>query len=189
MLNMKEVQAIKNMEEITLVSHLLKLRFSEQMSDIWNIGINLALRISDLLSVKFTDIQGGRLVIKTSKTGSLSSILLNKKARRLIEKIRNEHPTHVYLFQSYRNQQSISRDPKPLSRRCVSEAFKVVGDELGLHLGTHSMRKSRGYHLYKATKDIARVMKMLAHTTESATLRYIGLDQEQIDCDFVSLEL
>ncbi|WP_244904110.1 site-specific integrase [Salinivibrio kushneri] len=51
------------------------------------------------------------------------------------------------------------------------------------------MRKTRGYMLYQATKDIGRVMKMLRHTSEGITLRYIGITQEDVDNDFIALEI
>jgi integrase len=186
---MIEVQAIKDADTIKLISHLLNIRFSQQMSDIWNIGINLALRISDLLSIKFTDIEDGRIRIKETKTGKVASIALNAKSQQIINDISERHPNHTYLFQSYRNQQSISRLARPLSRRAVSKAFSSVGQELNVQLGTHSMRKTRGYHLYQATKDIARVMKMLRHSSEGITLRYIGITQQEVDDDYRELVL
>ena len=186
---MAEVQAVKELDTVKLISHLLERRCSKQMSQIWNIGLNLALRISDLLSVKFSDINDGRLILKEGKTGKRAEIKLNTKTMILINDIQLEHPDHIYLFQSYRNNKSINTAPKPLTRRAVSQALEIVGEELNLHLGTHSMRKTRGYHLYKKTKDIARVMKMLRHSSEGVTLRYIGITQEDVDRDFVELEL
>lgn len=186
---MAEVHAVKKLDTVKLISHLLEIRCSKQMSDIWNIGLNLALRISDLLSIKFSDIQGDRLLIKESKTGKQANIQLNQKAFSFIKQIQSDHPTHLYLFQSYRNQQSLNSPPKPLSRRSVTKAFALVGDEIKLALGTHSMRKTRGYHLYRNTKDIARVMKMLRHNSEGVTLRYIGITQDDVDKDFVELEI
>lgn len=186
---MSEVQAVKDLETIRLISHLLERRYSKQMADIWNIGLNLALRISDLLSIKFEDIHGDRLLVKESKTGKFANIQLNQKALSAIQTIQSEHPSHIYLFQSYRNQQSLNKPPKPLSRRAVTEAFSMIGQEVGIALGTHSMRKTRGYHLYKNTNDIARVMKMLRHSSEGVTLRYIGITQDDVDRDFVELEI
>jgi len=186
---MAEVQAVKNLDTVKLISHLLERRYSKQMSDVWNIGLNLALRISDLLSIKFDDIHEDRLIIKEAKTGKLANIKLNEKAFVTIKTIQAEHPEHVYLFQSYRNQQAINRDPMPLSRRSVSQAFSMIGIEVQVSLGTHSMRKTRGYHLYQNTKDIARVMKMLRHGSEAVTLRYIGITQDDVDKDFVELEI
>lgn len=186
---MSEVDAVKQADEIKLISHLLSIRCSQQMADVWNIGLNLALRISDLLSIKFNDIQGDRLVIKESKTGKQANIKLNPKVLSNIKRIKEEHPFHVYLFQSYRNQQAINSSPKPLNRRSVTKAFALVGKELKIALGTHSMRKTRGYQLYQCTKDIGRVMKMLRHTSEGVTLRYIGITQDVIDNDFIELEI
>ena len=151
---MAEVQAVKDLDKIKLISHLLERRYSKQMADVWNVDLNLALRISDLLSIKFDDIHIGRLIIKEMKTGKLANIQLNQKALTTIQLIQTEHPNHVYLFQSYRNQQSTNKAPKPLTRRAVSEAFAMIGKEVNIALGTHSMRKTRGYHLYQNTKTL-----------------------------------
>lgn len=186
---MAEVQAIKSKDTIKLISHLLEIRTSKQMADVWNIGLNLALRISDLLSIRFSDIQGDRLQVRESKTGKFANIKLNQKALDLIKEIEAQHPDHVYLFQSYRNQQALNREARPLTRRAVAKAFALVGEELHLDLGSHSMRKSRGYALYQSTKDIGRVMKMLRHSSEGVTLRYIGITQDEVDKDFVELEI
>ena len=186
---MAEVHAVKSLDAIKLIAHLLEVRCSKQMSDVWAVGLNLALRISDLLSVKFSDIENDRLVLRESKTGKIASIVLNNKALEVIERIRTEYPDHVYLFQSYRNRQSINKAARPLSRRSVAKAFAIIGEEMKIALGTHSMRKTRGYHLYQNTKDIARVMKMLRHSSEGVTLRYIGITQDDVDKDFVDLEI
>ncbi|TKF78089.1 site-specific integrase [Vibrio kanaloae] len=162
---MAEVQAIKDDDTIRMVGHLLSIRCHPQMADVWHIGLNLALRISDLLSIRFEDIHGDRVIIRESKTGKFANIQLNTKAQQHIARLREQHPDHTYLFQSHRCQ------------------------ELNIALGTHSMRKTRGYFLYQSTKDIGRVMKMLRHTSEGVTLRYIGITQDEVDKDFVSLEL
>lgn len=186
---MSEVHAVKDLDTIKLVSHLLNRTFGQQIADIWDLGLNLALRISDLLNIRFSDIHGDRLIIVESKTGKTATIKLNDKAKSIVERLRNQHPDHVYLFQSHRNRWSLNKEPKPLSRRYVSRAISMIGEEVGLDLGTHSMRKTRGYHLYKNTNDLARVMKMLRHGSEAVTLRYIGITQEDVDRDFVELEI
>jgi integrase len=186
---MAEVHAVKDLDTLKLISHLLSIRYSQQMADVWELGLNLALRISDLLSLKFDQVNDERLIVKETKTNKNASISLNEKAREVISRIRKKHPKHIYLFQSYRNPQSKVRVAKPLTRRAVSKAFEGVGKELNLSLGTHSMRKTRGYHLYSNTKDIGRVMKMLRHSSEGVTLRYIGITQEEVDTDFQELVL
>lgn len=49
-------------------------------------------------------------------------------------------------------------------------------------IGTHSMRKTFGYHYYKKTKDVALLMDLFNHSSQSVTLRYIGINQDTLNC-------
>ena len=53
---MKEVEAVKTKEEIVMVERLLRTHHSDLYGDIWRIGVNLSLRISDLLAIRFDDL-------------------------------------------------------------------------------------------------------------------------------------
>jgi integrase len=48
-------------------------------------------------------------------------------------------------------------------------------------IGTHTMRKTFGYHYYKRTKDIVTLMEIFNHSAPSITKRYIGITQDEID--------
>lgn len=48
-------------------------------------------------------------------------------------------------------------------------------------VGTHTMRKTFGYHYYKRTKDVATLMEIFNHSAPSITKRYIGITQDEID--------
>jgi len=43
------------------------------------------------------------------------------------------------------------------------------------------MRKTFAYHYYKKTKDIALLMNLFNHSSQSVTLRYIGINQDVIN--------
>jgi len=43
--------------------------------------------------------------------------------------------------------------------------------------------------LFKKTNNITSVMKMLRHSNQGITLRYIGITQDDIDKDFAELVL
>jgi len=45
---MKSVAAVKTTDQISTVSHMLEKHGGEIYRDIWQLGLNLALRISDL---------------------------------------------------------------------------------------------------------------------------------------------
>lgn len=67
----------------------------------------------------------------------------------------------------------------PLTRERAYQIIKELGEMFGIDdLGTHSMRKTFGYHYYQQTKDIALLQKIFNHSSPSITLRYIGVDQD-----------
>lgn len=185
---MNEVHAVKDINILKSIPSLLTKHYGEQMADIWEFGINVAIRISDTLNIKITDIENGRLQVVESKTGKVADISLNDKAAAIVNKIISNHPDTTYLFQS-RSSRNVSNRTKPLSRQAVTIAFKGIGEIIGVKLGTHSMRKTRGFHLYRRTNDIARVAAMLRHSSTAVTMRYIGITQDDIDNDFNELVL
>lgn len=185
---MNEVHAVKDINILNSIPVLLKKHHGQQMADIWEFGINVAIRISDTLNIKLCNIVENRLRIIESKTGKVADVPLNVKAMSIVESIRVKYPDSEYLFQS-RNSRNLGSKVKPLSRQAVATVFKDIGSIVGVQLGTHSMRKTRGYHLYQQTKDIARVAAMLRHTSTAVTMRYIGLTKDDVDKDFNELVL
>lgn len=183
---MKEVSAVKELENIKLISQLLSKHHGQHFADAWDLGINFALRISDLLKLEFSQLTESHVTVQEGKTKKPRTIKINNKARAIIERRKLENPSDVYLFQSHsRNMKKVNQ----ISRQAVGKALKEVGEIIGIHLSTHSMRKTRGYHVYKMTNDLAIVMKMLNHSSPSITLRYIGIDQEEQDAISDGLEL
>lgn len=61
----------------------------------------------------------------------------------------------------------------------LKKACKDAG--LQEKIGTHTMRKTFGYHHYKKFKDVAMLQKIFNHSSPIITLRYIGIEQDQID--------
>lgn len=68
---MKSVDAVKTVEDVAFISRKLKLnaKGNTLYSDIWEFGLQVALRISDLLSVTMEEAKQGRIVLKEEKTG------------------------------------------------------------------------------------------------------------------------
>ena len=66
----------------------------------------------------------------------------------------------------------------------ITESFKAPLKEYiteKSRIGTHTLRKTFGYHFYKEKKDIALMQSILNHSSPSVTLRYIGINQDIID--------
>lgn len=83
---------------------------------------------------------------------------------------------HEYLFQSQKG------DNKPISRVQAYRVLNKAAREVGLdEVGTHTMRKTFGYWHYKEFGDVADLQQLFNHSSQSVTLRYIGIAQEDTD--------
>ena len=141
---MNTVEAVSK-AQIDMVKTVLENKYGQLYADIWKVGVNLSLRISDLLSLKYEQLNltDRSLVLVEAKTGKAKSIRLNSTAVDIIARRRRDYPDDLWLFQVHCNR---AKD-KPLSRTSVSRVFKAAGERLGLTIATHSMRKSRGMAL------------------------------------------
>lgn len=173
---MNTVDAVKTREDIDQVGSLLNKHFGGVYQDIWKFGINTALRISDLLSIRHTDVDDNKLVLKEQKTGKRREITLNTNALAIVERRRIARPNHEYLFQGESNRSSGT----PLSRQIVSRRFKEVGDMVKIPLGTHSMRKTRGYAMWSSGVPIEKICKVLNHSHPAVTMDYLGITREDV---------
>ncbi|MBC1628420.1 site-specific integrase [Listeria welshimeri] len=201
---MEEVQPIKNLEKIALMKTILSQGdFGERNVLLFSIGINTAYRISDLLSLKLSDVLEiyrqkvrvkSRLKMTEQKTEKNNSVILTKKLQKDIwDFVSKEHAEWItqqdldhYLFTSRKK----NTGERPLTRQqgwhIISEAGKKAGLE---NLGTHSMRKTFGYHLYKNGVGLELIQVLLNHSSPKITLRYIGIEQEDKDQAVISLGL
>lgn len=177
---MKSVDAVKSKDEISAISHMLEKHGNETYRDIWQLGLNLALRISDLLSLTYDDFaDGDTITVVEGKTGKSRIIKLNEKAQTIVKQRQALNGNDKYLFQSVGNRAKGLL--KPLSRESVARKFAEVGDIVGIHLGTHSMRKTRGYAMWDAGVSLEVICKVLNHSSPAVTMRYIGLEQADIN--------
>lgn len=167
-------------------------------------GLNTALRISDLLKLKWKNVWNSkkhqpaeRLEINEQKTGKLQNIPLNSKITESLKSYRrilkskhkaetdfeSEMPEH-YLFYG-------RTENKPMSR---SEAYRIVkaaADELGIgdNISCHSLRKTFEYFAWKSGVHSAVIMDIYNHSSFEITRRYLGIDQDDKDRVFLTNKL
>jgi len=175
---MNEVQPIKERRAILAIKKNLKARSARDYL-LFVLGLNFYLRVSDLLRLRVADIlQPDYVTVKEGKTGKTRRIKLNDASKEAIEfylqKEKVHNPDH-FLFTSTRGNQVISRVR-------VHQLIKEWTKEVGLkgEYSCHSLRKSYGYALRKAGVDVGTICKMFNHSSVRQTLRYIGIEEEDI---------
>lgn len=171
---MKRVMPIRDKEKIKEIKQLLKKR-NERDYILFMIGINAGLRISDILPLRIRDVRGEFLDVIEQKTGKPRPIPINDSLRKALNGYIKGKKANDYLIKS---REGINQ---PIHRCTAWKIIRDVGAEVGLHnLGTHSMRKTFGYNYYQRTKDIQTLCKMLGHSDEEITKRYIGIEDDFI---------
>ncbi|UKL30001.1 site-specific integrase protein [Bacillus phage PK2] len=169
---MEFVQPIRDPQKIQELKEILNPRDSFMFT----LGINVGIRISDLLQLKVKDIRGkSHLTIVESKTKKQKRFLINNQLKQVIYSYTEGMDDDAWLFPS-------RKGDKPISRVQAYRVLNSKAKEIGLdEIGTHTLRKTFGYWFYKNTKDIAMLQEMFNHSAPSITLRYIGINQDTMD--------
>ena len=187
---MEFVQPIRSLKQIETIKKLLK---QQNLRDycLFTIGINSGLRISDLLKLIVSDVIDGnkvkdRIRLREKKTNKFKDFPLSDNAKSAIKeylKTRNYNPNEP-LFLSRKNKGFLLRQ----------QAYKIINDvakSIGIKekIGTHTLRKTFGYHVYNNGYDVTLIQKLFNHSTPAITLRYIGITQDEMDDVYLNLDL
>ena len=175
---MNIVQPIRDSKKIAAMKAQLH-SIDNKYEFMFNMGINTGLRVSDILALKVSDvIRKDHVSINEKKTGKTKRFFLNSKMQKEIAKyIKDNNLCETdYLIQSRKGKN------RPVGRVQAYRVLNNAADVLGLEeIGTHTMRKTFGYHYYQRTHDVAMLMDIFNHSAPSITLRYIGINDDLKD--------
>ncbi len=183
---MNVVEPIRDQKKILAIKRNLKEENKPRNYLLFVAGVNLALRISDLLSLRVKDIldkQGNIkefIHLKEKKTKRQVKIKLNNTVKEalnyFLDKARVTDPEQ-YLFKSERGNRALDRIR---AWGLIQKWTKEVGLESERY-GTHTLRKTWGYQARKQGVSIEKINEKLGHKSVIVTKRYIGISQEEIN--------
>ena len=122
---------------------------------------------------------GETITVIEGKTGKTRISKLNEKVQTIVKQRQSRNPNDNHLFQSVGNRAKSLL--KPIMRETVARKFAEVGEIIGVHLGTHSMRKTQVYAMWIAAVPLEVIARVLNHRSSAVTMRYIGLEQADIN--------
>lgn len=174
---MRFVQPIRELKKIDEIKDCLR-NDNPRNYILFTLGINTGLRISDLLKLRAGMVRGTHITMYTQKRNKPISIKLNRSLREELSEYTKGMRKDEFLFQSRLK----NPEGRPLTRSGAYRVLRKIATDFDLEeIGTHSLRKTFGYHFYRNTKDIALLMEIFNHTEQSITLRYIGIKQDTLD--------
>ena len=178
---MNFVQPIRDKYKIEEMKEELKKSGTRNYM-LFYVGINTGLRISDIVKLNYNDIRNSdgtmksHITIVEKKTNKLKRFPIVNGLYTELDKYTKNMRDGEYIFKSHKGQN------KPIT---TTQAYRIISNaatNVGLNeIGTHTLRKTFGYHHYKQFKDIAILQQIFNHSSPSITLKYLGIDQDEID--------
>ncbi|MDR0974152.1 MAG: tyrosine-type recombinase/integrase [Ruminococcus sp.] len=175
-------QPIRDKRQIKMICSYFASRKERRNLALFQFGIFTALRISDILRLRWGDIynfETGKLraefEIIEKKTKKHKIVAVNPILRDcLIMLFKETSPaSHDYVF-------SHPTRPHPISRIQAYRILKTAAKNAGVNVpvSCHTLRKTFGYHLWKKGASLAVIMDIYNHSSFAITRRYIGITQE-----------
>ncbi len=176
------VEPIRNRDDVQLMIEWLTKHSAVKESDrqrnlmLFLSGVNLGFRIGDIVKLKVKHVKGWHVQIVDEKTDKPTKRKMPKKFKNAMRQYIKDKEDEDFLFPSRNGKH------QHIKPNTAYKIIKKAAEEVGLeNIATHSMRKTFGLFMYEQTKDVALIMDLLNHSSQSISLRYIGKNQDSQD--------
>jgi len=176
---MSATQPIRNKHQVRELAEYYLKRGELRNHLLIVMGVHTALRISDLLRLKWEDVYDfdrdrirESVTITEKKTGKSKLVVLNKAIITALRRCLKNAKHGEYLMKS-RKGGAISRIQAYRLIRAAAEALRFT-----TRVSCHSLRKTFGYHAWKNGVSPAVIMEIYNHSDFAVTRRYLGVTQD-----------
>ena len=156
------------------------------------LGIDTALRISDLLKLKYSDIEKkgeyGKPLISTFVTKTKEYITIPISFSTLhhldiyeswVKLCYGDNGVSEFIFFNYHSKNKTTYSRQWAHKRLViANNAGLLGDKVKV-AGAHSLRKTGAIHVYETTKDIRDAQYLLGHKRIMQTEEYLAVDKKK----------
>ncbi len=187
---MNFVEPIRDRKKISQIKNLLRGQRRYRDLFLFVVGINTALRISDLLELRISHFLDnnlqvkGRFWIKEQKWGKRHEVVINNSIKQVLTEFLKAYPgidhnPEYHIFFNTKTNTYI----KPIKRGQAWKFIATICQDVGLqgNYGTHSLRKTWGYHARMNGVDLALIMHKLNHESIANTKRYLGITDDELE--------
>ena len=195
---MEYVEPIRDRKKITQIKNLLRGEARQRDLLLFVVGINTALRVSDLLKLQigdFVERDGtirSRFWIREEKRGKRNEVIINDSIQEALQEFLAAYPaitdsaSHFVFFNTRTGDFN-----DPIKRGQAWKFISTICADVGLrgNYGTHTLRKTWGYHARMSGVDLALIMHQLNHNSLAYTKRYIGITDDELEAVVRKLNL
>ncbi len=141
-------------------------------------GVNLGLRIDDLLKLTFEDLRSDTIIIIEGKTKKKRNLIINDNIKRALKYF--ENTDRGYAFKSQKQ-----------TVYCTQHVNRLMKVYFKGKVSSHSLRKSFGRRVWSSDNESERSLIYLSelfnHSSSLTTRIYLGIRQEELDDIYLNL--
>ena len=160
-------------ELLAFFDHIPSLKYRAALMTCYGAG----LRVSEAVSLKITDIDSKRMLIRVEqgKGGKDRYAMLSPRLLDVLRRYWRAFPSDHYLFPSWRNNRHMS--PASLQTACRDAAAR---SGLRKRVTVHTLRHSFATHLLENGTDIRIIQVLLGHSQIDTTARYTRVSPQLV---------
>jgi len=178
------VDPIRSKQDIANICDWFYSKGWDKYAILFYFGVSSGLRISDILSLKVEDVYGkSKILMREQKTGKIKEFPLNDGLKEMMWDYTRGRDPKDWVFEGRQHRQL---ERSQVYRR-INEAAQALG--IDANVGTHTMRKTFGYHHFRQFNNITLLQTIFNHTSPDVTKRYIGITQDEINESYLALNL
>jgi integrase len=157
-----------------------------------SIGVFTGLRISDLLSLTYSDLLSNEtFTLKEMKTKKQRSIKVNKDLKEIINRIVSKSKITDLNQLIFINRYGTKSIDKSYVNVKLKELVKKYRIKIDGNVSTHTFRKTLGRRVMEvnnySNESLVLLMELFGHSSMSITKRYLGIREQEIHNVYDSL--
>jgi len=157
-----------------------------------SIGVFTGLRISDLLSLTYSDLLSNEtFTLKEMKTKKQRSIKVNKDLKEIISRIVSKSKITDLNQLIFINKYGTKSIDKSYVNVKLKELVKKYRIKIDGNVSTHTFRKTLGRRVMEvnnySNESLVLLMELFGHSSMSITKRYLGIREQEIHNVYDSL--
>lgn len=158
------------------------------------IGVFTALRISDLLTLKYSDIYENEILILTEKkTSKNRSIKINSDLQEIVKRIVNTMGVEDLNQLIFLNKYGTKAINKSYVNVKLKELFRKYNVRIDGNISSHTFRKTLGRRVMEkndySNQYLILLSELFNHSSPTITRRYLGIRDKEIHDIYDSISL
>lgn len=187
---MKFVEPIRDIKKVTQIKNMLRAENKIRDLLLFELGINSALRIWDLLKIQVKDLfdEKGSINsffdIKEEKTNKVNRITITPKVQETLKQYKETYPYVIEKldFYVFFHSKRIPKGEKHIDRKQTRKMIHQWCKDVWLkgNFGGHTLRKTWGYQARLNAIPLEIIQHKLNHSSMAVTQRYLWITADEI---------